>query len=183
MWTHEQMNKWLKALEKGDVVAAPAEGVYGYCTDPFNRESLAKLIALKERASNKGLICLISDLSQLGMLTSTLNHQQASAIDQYWPCEPEEPVTLILPANRFAPSLLTGGKRTIAVRYPACKYMQAYLKAWGKPLVSTSLNLSGMPPAVAKKDIPYGITSLAMETPLTGRSSKIFDPQHQNWLR
>jgi L-threonylcarbamoyladenylate synthase len=114
MWTDNQLQPWLRALSAGDVVAAPAEGVYGYCCDAFNPQALAKLMALKQRDPNKGVICLVPNKAALNQLVSSelTAHEQLQiegAIAQHWPCEGTAPVTLILPAQDGLPPLLTGG--------------------------------------------------------------------------
>ncbi len=58
---YPNLREWLIALSCGGVVAAPAEGVYGYCCDPFSEIALQNLINLKQRDPAKGLIILIHD--------------------------------------------------------------------------------------------------------------------------
>jgi L-threonylcarbamoyladenylate synthase len=60
MWSSRQLSPWLAALKKGEITAAPAEGVYGYCADPFNSRALEKILEIKRRSLKKGLIVLIS---------------------------------------------------------------------------------------------------------------------------
>ena len=184
-----QLAPWLKALKSGEVAAAPAEGVYGYVADPFDDSALAKLLALKQRSASKGLIVLIPHLQNLNHLCPrTLPVAAQIAVQAYWGGAQTAriemaPVTLILPALKSLPDMLTGGKGTVAVRCPATPYMQEYLAAFGGPLVSTSLNVSGEAPATGASQIPAGIPALTLEQPLSGQPSRIFDPQANSWLR
>jgi L-threonylcarbamoyladenylate synthase len=189
-WPASQLEPWLAALQGGLVTAAPAEGAYGYCADPFHVAALASIIALKARDPAKGLICLIGDKSQLNLLCPPLNAAQQGAVDSCWqPWQP--PITLILPALPTLPPLLTGGRGTVAVRLPQPAYVQAYLRAWatasasqgGGPLVSTSLNLSGQPPARRVADLPPGTVALRHPVALPGTVSRIYDPTQNTWLR
>lgn len=182
-WPKNTLEEWKKALQKGQVVAAPAEGVYGYCADPFNPQALANLLEIKQRSPKKGFILLISHLKQLNDLCQDIDMANekhiTEAVVTHWP----GPVTLILPARPGLPETLTGGQNTIAIRLPSEPYMLEYLNYFGSPLVSTSLNLSGQPPATQAIQIPSEIPALTLPNPLSGQSSRILNPSTNQWLR
>jgi L-threonylcarbamoyladenylate synthase len=183
-WAPEQLKTWLAALKAGEVAAAPAEGVYGYVADPFDAAALAKVMALKARDPGKGLIVLIRSADELPLLCPRrLPAAVQIAVGASWPCPPERPVTLVLPARKGLPELLTGGRGTVAVRCPATPYMREYLEAWKGPLVSTSLNLSGEPPVTEGAAISPGVAALTLSRPLSGCVSRVFDPVANTWLR
>jgi L-threonylcarbamoyladenylate synthase len=183
-WTDQQKQEWVSALEAGDVVAAPAEGVYGYCCDPFNAQALENLLTLKRRDGNKGLIVLIPSILEIGQLCPPFQDEMLFSIYDHWGVEDGMPTTLILPARaNVLPEKLTGGRDTIAVRCPDVGYMQEYLQVWDRPLVSTSLNMSGEDPAVDAEDIPEGITALTLAEPLNGKPSRIYDVVSGIWVR
>ncbi|MBI1308274.1 MAG: hypothetical protein GC129_00250 [Proteobacteria bacterium] len=180
-WSAAQLEPWLQTLRAGGVAAAPAEGVYGYMADPFNPAALQSIVNLKQRSPAKGLIVLISNFAQLQKLCPhPLPPAYESATRTMWPYPP---VTLLLPALPSLPPLLTGNRPTIAVRYPAADYMLQYLDAFGGPLVSTSLNLSGQPAATQPSQIPTHVPALTLPKTLSGKSSRIYDPQKSLWLR
>ena len=184
MFEKSQLENWVKALKNGEVAAAPAEGVYGYVADPFDETALAKLMALKQRNPGKGLIVLVPNVENLKYVCPrNLPTVAQIAVGAYCPCPQFAPVTLLLPALKNLSPLLTGGGESIAVRCPGTPYMQEYLTAWGGPLVSTSLNVSGEAPAVEASQIPSGVPALTLAEPLNGKPSKIFDPLANNWLR
>lgn len=181
-WLPAQLAPWLAALKAGGVVAAPAEGLYGYCADPFNPAALRALMEIKQRDPSKGLIVLISAVEQLGRLCPPLTEAQQIAIATHWqPGQP--PTTLILPALATLTPLLTGGHATIAVRLPQNPYMQEYLAAAQTPLVSTSANLSGQPAATTAAQLAPEVPALTLPQPLSGTPSRIFNPQTGHWLR
>lgn len=182
MFTQAELTPWLAALHAGEIVAAPAEGVYGYCALAFNPTALEALIALKQRNPEKGFITLISHLSQLEQLCPPLPPECQKAIAEHWhPAAP--PTTLILPALAAVPPLLAGGQHTVAVRLPHVAYVQQYIAAANGPLVSTSLNVSGQPPATAAAQIPQGIKSLTLPKALSGQPSRIYHTLTGQWLR
>ncbi len=181
VWQDHQLEPWLNALREGTLAAAPAEGMYGYVADAFNIRAVERIHAAKQRPEGKGLIVLIRHPNQLDGLCTPLADNHIAAMDACWqPHQP--PITLIMPAK---PELmhLTGGQPTIAVRLAFAGYMQAYLEAAGTPLVSTSLNLAGEPPALTAADIPQGVAALTLPHKLPGTPSRIYNPATNQWLR
>lgn len=180
-WSATHLEPWLNALKNGEIAAAPAEGMYGYVADPFNPQALQKVYEAKQRNASKGFIVLISSLKQLEKLTPhPLEEPFKSAIRTKWPYPP---VTLVLPALPSLPPQLTGGLTTLAIRYPHKDYMLEYLDAFGGPLVSTSLNISGQPPATRADQIPASLPALTLPKPLSGKPSRIYNPATDTWLR
>ena len=171
MFPEKDLKQFCEKLKAGEVVAAPAEGVYGYCADPFNKNALEKLLAIKNRTAGKGFITLIRNLQDLEGLTQTLSGGHIKEVKKYWP----GPVTFIIPAAEGVPELLTGGRGTVAVRLPRSDYMQEYLEAWGGPLVSTSANISGQMPATHYRDLSNEVFALKASSQLTGGISQVMD--------
>lgn len=180
-----QTTPWLTALKAGHVAAAPAEGAYGYVADPTHPLALQEVLNIKQRNPGKGLITLIGNLAQLQELTAPLNKACEYAIAQYWGPQgaAHGPVTLLLPAAKGLHPLQTGGGVFVAVRYSHSPYVQEYMNLWGGPLISTSLNLTGQPPAVEAGQIPPGIAALTLPEPLPGTVSRIYSPTENRWLR
>jgi L-threonylcarbamoyladenylate synthase len=179
---HPRLRSWLTALQAGEVVVAPAEGVYGYCCDPFSEAALFKLMDLKQRSPQKGLIVLVQRERQLREVCAPLGHAEREAIATYW-AKGQPPTTLVLPAKYALSPLLTGGRDTLAIRRPRVGYMREYLAAWGRPLVSTSLNKSGEAPATEASAIPARVVALTLPVPLSGIPSRIYDCAERRWVR
>jgi L-threonylcarbamoyladenylate synthase len=191
MWQQQDLTPWLEALDAGAVTAAPAEGVYGYCADPNSPAALARLDALKQRAPDKsGYVILLPDVDWIHKIWGDLPKNEAAAVQAHFPCPAEAPVCLILQCNAvarqyFAPYLqhFAEAPAGIAVRVPACAYMQAYLKAWGRPLISTSANVSGQAPELVGSNLPQSLVGLTLPQPLGGQVSRIYEPYTGRWHR
>lgn len=126
----------------GGVGAYPTEGVWGLGCDPWNEDALARLIALKGRGSEKGLIVIAADPEQLeGLVEWPSSSKACDEILATWP----GPVTWVMPASPTLPPLLTGGRNTIAVRVTHHQPVIDLCQSVGLPLVSTSANRSGHP--------------------------------------
>jgi len=130
------------AIRAGGIVAYPTEGVWGLGCDPANREAVERLLQLKGRSAEKGLILLAAEETQLAPWIAPLDPAMAERIRGTWP----GPVTWVVPAIDDCPSWLTGGRRTLAVRITAHPPARALCVASDTALVSTSANSSGETP-------------------------------------
>jgi L-threonylcarbamoyladenylate synthase len=134
----------IAALENQQVIAYPTEAVFGLGCDPDSEQAVKQLLALKQRPWEKGLILIAADYAQLAPYIDdgALNEQQRAAIFASWP----GPVTWVIPARPQTPALLTGRFSSLAVRVSDHPLVQQLCRQFGKPLVSTSANLSGEEP-------------------------------------
>ncbi|MGE0625085.1 MAG: L-threonylcarbamoyladenylate synthase [Pseudomonadales bacterium] len=132
----------VRALEAGGLVLHATEGVWGLACDPFNREAVASLLALKGRPVSKGLIVIGADAETFSPELDALDARARHAVLETWPGA----VTWILPTQRF-PAWITGGRDHVAARVPGHPQARALARAFAGPLVSTSANPSGRPPA------------------------------------
>lgn len=130
-------------LRQGGLIAYPTEGVYGLGCDPCNAEAVNRLLALKGRAATKGLIVIAASYQQIEPWLAPLNEAMRQPMQATWP----GPVTWVAPAADWVPAWLHGGRRSLAVRVSAHPVVQALCLAFAGPLVSTSANKSGRPPA------------------------------------
>jgi L-threonylcarbamoyladenylate synthase len=133
----------ITALATGGVIAYPTEGVYGLGCDPDNIEAIEKLLAIKQRSADKGLILIAANYGQLLPYVddTAIPQDKRFAIFSRWPA----PVTQLLPASKRSHELITGKFSSVAVRVTAHPTVIALCKQWGKPLISTSANLAGQP--------------------------------------
>ena len=133
----------ITTLQHGGVIAYPTEAVYGLGCDPDNQQAVNRLLAIKKRPQSKGLILIAADYQQLipYIDDSQLSHEQKNRVLASWP----GPNTWVFPASTHAKPWITGDFDTIAVRVSAHPIVQRLCHHFGKPLVSTSANLSGQP--------------------------------------
>jgi len=124
------------------VLACPTEGVWGLACDAANLAAVGRILALKLREPDKGLILIGASRASLQPLLAPLEPAWRSRMDVAWP----GPVTFIVPAARHVPPLLSGGRLTLAVRVSAHPELGALTEQLGRPIVSTSANVSGDKP-------------------------------------
>jgi len=133
----------VRILHAGGVVAYPTEAVYGLGCDPFDEQAVLRLLAIKGRAMDKGLILIAADHDQLAPLLLPQSPEAMAPVLASWP----GPSTWILPAADGVPAWLTGDSDGIAVRVTAHPLAARLCAGFGGPLVSTSANTSGRPAA------------------------------------
>jgi L-threonylcarbamoyladenylate synthase len=130
-------------LRHGAIVAYPTESVFGLGCDPLNGDAVARLLSLKQRPMDKGVILISDCFERLRPYVGELPPDLLQQVLSQWPGA----VTWLLPAAADAPPGLTGRHTTLAMRVTAHPIASALCRAAGMPLVSTSANLSGRPPA------------------------------------
>jgi len=133
----------VRTLRAGGVVAYPTEAVYGLGCDPFNQRAVLRLLAIKGRAIDKGLILIAASLEQLQPLLLPRSAESMVPVLASWPGA----TTWLLPSRPQVPVWLTGGRDCIAVRVTAHPLAARLCERFGAPLVSSSANPSGRPPA------------------------------------
>jgi L-threonylcarbamoyladenylate synthase len=140
---HHKLRLAACLIRDGGIVAYPTEAVYGLGCDPWNGEAVRRLIAIKRRPENKGLLLVCADFSQLEPFVEPLDDARMQAIRASWP----GPVTWVLPARDATPGWLTGCRGTLAVRVTSYPIAADLCKYAGSALVSTSANISNRAPA------------------------------------
>lgn len=151
---------WLNA---GQLLAYPTESVWGIGCDPFNKNSVQQLLAIKQRPIHKGMIVITDRVERIAALLTTLNSEQLDTVLASW--QPttnravEQAHTWLLPVTDQLevpiPHWITGEHNSVAVRviaHPLIQQLCAQLVSPKNPygfLVSTSCNPAGQPPALS----------------------------------
>ena len=146
--TAHSIEHTVSALRRGGVVAYPTEAVWGLGCDPLDETAVMRLLAIKQRTVDKGLILVAGSVEQLDGLVdwATLPPERRDAVEAGWP----GPNTWIVPCTARVPAWISGGHAGVAARVSAHPVVVALCTAFGRPIVSTSANLSGQPPAFSR---------------------------------
>ncbi len=141
----------VRALRRGGVIAYPTEGVWGLGCDPFDPEAVARVLELKRRPVSKGLILIAATIEQCEPFLGALTPVQRDLLDQSWP----GPHTWVIPHGGTLPAWVTGYKPSVALRVSAHPGVVALCRAFGGPLISTSANPAGRPPARTRLQVRH----------------------------
>ena len=131
-------------LRAGGIVAHPTEAVWGLACDPASEAATLRLLALKQRSVDKGLILVAASPAQLDRHVdwTALPPARRDAMLASWP----GPNTWIVPASAAVPAWIRGAHASVAVRVTAHAPAAALCTAFGGAIVSTSANPAGAPP-------------------------------------
>lgn len=145
------LDQAVTALKSGGVIAYATEAVFGLGCDPDNEQAVMRLLQIKQRPIEKGLILLAASQQQLQPYVdfTQLTEAQLNRVESTWP----GPFTWIVPAQSKTPSWVTGQFDSVAVRVTAHQQAAELTQAFGKPIISTSANLTTFPPGTSVDEV------------------------------
>lgn len=127
-----------KVLSKGGLVVCPTDTVYGIMGDATDESVIDKVFKVKQRPYNKPLIVLMDSYEMILDYTSEVSKNEEDFIKEFMPGL----VTIILKKNDRISDLITSGMDTVAVRIPDSVELREIIKKLGRPVISTSANIS-----------------------------------------
>ena len=126
-------------LRDGGLMAYPTDSGYALGAQPGNREALDRIRSIRRLDDKHHFTLVCRDFAQMGQLVHVDN-----AIFRAVKSATPGPYTFILPATREVPRrLLHPKKKTVGVRIPDHRVVQALLESLGEPLLSSSLIMPG----------------------------------------
>ena len=137
------------AIKSGEVIAYPTESCYGLGCDPNNLKAVEKIIALKSRSSNKGLILIAASVDQAEQYVDLKSSPFRDEILASWP----GPNTWLLPPKEHVLPALRGEFPLLAIRVTAHPEAKRLCEAYGGAIVSTSANISGTDSLVSAESV------------------------------
>ena len=147
--SNEVLAEVAEAVLRGGVVAFPTDTVYGLSCSLFDVAAVEMLARLKRRDPSHAVISLIPESQQVYALAEDIDEVAERLIAKHWP----GPLSLIFRASPLVPARVRGAAGTIALRCPRDTLCHAILHAIGGPVVSSSANLSGQPPARSAEEV------------------------------
>ncbi len=149
MISDNHLNQAIDVIKSGGIIAYPTESVFGLGCDPFNHEAVKKLLLLKQRSVDKGLILVASHISQILPLIQPQEANDLARVLKTWPGHN----TWVFPKTELVPSWISGEYDSIAIRLSKHPTVLQLCNRLNKPLVSTSANLSNQLNLNSIKDI------------------------------
>ena len=136
----DEINACLPILETGGLIVYPTDTVWGIGCDATNAEAVRKVYALKNREDSKALICLVAHQAMLERHVHEVPEPAYDIMDLS-----TKPTTIIYdrPKN-VAPNLIAADD-SLAIRVASDRFCQYLIRRFGRPIVSTSANISGEP--------------------------------------
>lgn len=130
-----------KTLWQGGIIAYPTEAVWGLGCNPLNPFAVDRLLQLKHRQVESGLILVAADIQQLAPYLQGLSATLRDKLDS----KRLIATTWLIPDNGYAPRWIIGRHKSVAVRISTHPIVANLCRGFGGPIVSTSANITGRP--------------------------------------
>ena len=182
----EEIQKALEVLRKGGVILYPTDTVWGIGCDATNPEAVAKVYAIKNRADSKSLVLLADNMDMICRYVKEVPEMAIQLVEVN-----DKPMTIIYPgavsgkqgdkaSNGCLAYNVVAEDGTVGIRIPMMEFCTQLVHRLGRPLVSTSANISGEPTpkkfveiTQEIKDAVEYIVEPSFEKGATGQSSSI----------
>ena len=181
----------VQTLRQGGVILYPTDTIWGLGCDATNPEAVKRIYEIKRRDDSKSLVLLACDLDQIARYVKEIPPMAIDLVEVN-----DKPMTLIYPGALTYPAPAEGeapksdkyhlaynavaADGTVGIRIPLMDFCKRMAEKLGKPVVSTSANISGQASPKKFKDIPEEITSAVdyivdprIEATSTGAASQI----------
>lgn len=148
MQIDDDIEEAVKVLLAGGTILYPTDTVWGIGCDATNKEAVAKIFKIKKRNEEKSMIILLADEKDL-----------LTYVDQEHPAMYDfirgvrKPVTVIYQKAKNLALNVINKDGSIGIRIVSEPFCKRLITAFGKPIVSTSSNISGYPPPRIFSDI------------------------------
>ena len=142
-----------KVLLQGGVIAFPTDTFYGLGVDPFNRDAVDQIFAIKGREKKKPLLLLISAREQLETLVRDITPAHSTLMQGFWP----GPLTLLFEPGSGIVNYVSAG--LIGIRQPGNSMTRDLISSFGQAITAPSANLSGEAPPTSAKQVEQSLGS------------------------
>jgi len=148
----KEIAKCVEVMVRGGTILYPTDTIWGIGCDATNEEAVEKIYMLKKRASVKSLIILLAGVEDIPGYIETIPEIAFDLMKSV-----TKPLTIIYPNARNLPKNVVAEDNSIAIRIVKEEFCNRLIRAFGKPIVSSSANISGERPPLVFKMIPKEI--------------------------
>lgn len=182
-----QIELAVKVLQQGGTIAYPTEAVYGLGCDPKNLSAVKKLLEIKQRKKEKGLILVAANIEQLKVYILPLEKEVENKLLISWQ-DPDNVITWLVPVDEMMSDYLKGQFDTLAIRVSHHPVVKKLCEQFGGAIISTSANISNQEAArtaeqvkqIFKNKIDFIIEG---ETDINAQPSEIRDALTEKTIR
>ena len=140
----DEVRKACNHLKNGKTILYPTDTIWGIGCDATNNQAVSSIYKIKQRADSKNMLVLLDNPGRLTSYVSEIPEVAWDLIEAM-----DTPMTIIYPgAKNLAPQLIASDG-SIGIRITSDPFCVRLIQQFGKPIVSTSANISGAePPSV-----------------------------------
>lgn len=149
--SQEWVSTAVRVLREGGVIAYPTEHCFGLGCDPKCVDAVQRILTIKQRRAEQGLILIGLDEHQLSSYANfaKLTEAERERVLSSWP----GPNTWLIPCHPDVSPMVRGSHDTIAVRATAFAPCRELLQAFANPVISTSANRHSKPAILTANDV------------------------------
>ncbi len=170
-----EVNQAVNILRKGGIILYPTDTVWGIGCDATNAEAVERIYRLKQKKEAKSMLVLVDSIDKISLYTEHIPQVAWDLLELA-----DKPLTLILPKAKKVAENLVPPEGTLGIRVPKHDFCIALARKLGRPIVSTSANLTGSPAPARftqiseeiKEGVDYIVNSI-YEAGATGSPSSI----------
>lgn len=135
---HKEIEKSKQILAIGKIILYPTDTVWGIGCDATNENAVEKIFKIKERDDSKSLVVLVDSFEMLQNYIDEIPEKVITVLSAY-----TKPTTIIYQKPKNLAQNVIAGDHTVAIRIVQDEFCQKLIHQFGKPIVSTSANISG----------------------------------------
>jgi L-threonylcarbamoyladenylate synthase len=149
---NEDISASVEVLKKGGVILYPTDTIWGLGCDATNNNAVKRIFEIKQRADEKSMLLLLDNAEKLT--------QYVDVPDIAWQLieVADKPLTIVYPGAVNIAQNLLAEDGSVGIRITEDEFCRKLIRAFGKPIVSTSANISGKSWPAIFKDIEKDIT-------------------------
>ncbi|MBA7560585.1 Threonylcarbamoyl-AMP synthase [subsurface metagenome] len=138
----------LKVLLNGGVILYPTDTIWGLGCDATNKAAIERVYDIKRRQDKHSMLIILSDIEEMSKYVTQIPREAVKLIESS-----VNPVTIIYPSAQNLPQNILAEDQSIGIRITEDPFCSELIRRFGKPLVSTSANISGSPNPANFSDI------------------------------
>jgi len=183
MKAEEILNEALRVVRAGGTILYPTDTVWGLGCDATRAEAVRRIYEIKQREDSKSLVLLACDMDMVARYVKEIPSIAVDLVEVN-----DAPMTLIYPGavcsetgDRWhLAANVVAEDGSVGIRIPLMEWCRQLVFKLGRPVVSTSANISGEPTPRRFSDIPQEIKDAvdfvvppSVDTQSTGKASQI----------
>jgi len=137
---HADIERSLEILNRGGVILYPTDTVWGIGCDATDRAAVERIYTIKQRNEAQTMLTLVDGFDMLGVYVEDVPDIAVQLMK-----EATRPLSIIYPKAKNLAENLIANDGSIGIRIVQEPFCRQLIEAFGKPLVSTSANISGEP--------------------------------------
>ncbi|MDR0714454.1 MAG: threonylcarbamoyl-AMP synthase [Bacteroidales bacterium] len=136
----EDIRQAVRILGGGGVILYPTDTVWGIGCDATDAQAVARVYEIKRRKARQNLLVLVADMNMLRSYVRQIPDTALQLLEYA-----DRPMSIIYPEAVHLPDNLTADDGSVGIRLPDDLFCRELIGSFGKPIVSTSANISETP--------------------------------------